>query len=98
MMQFVNIWLSRMPVQLQASCRFPVTWQDTLTPGLSVRMTKLALAILDATMACPRRRLQLEAQRVRRAPPSGLGTNRAALRFARVPQKRKGCGAHRQTD
>jgi hypothetical protein len=23
---------------------------------------------------------------------------RAALRFARIPQKRKGCGAHRQTN
>ncbi len=31
---------------------------------------------------------------MRRAPRINPGTDRAALRFARVPQQRKGCGAH----
>ncbi len=45
---------------------------------------------------CPLCASSSEAQRVRRAPPTNPGTDRAALRCARVPQKRKGCGAHHQ--
>ena len=38
----------------------------------------------------------IKAQRARRAPPSRPETASRALRFARVPQRRKGRGAHHQ--